>query len=61
MKKAKIVALVVLYLGLLISVPSCTVFAKPGSGHHKGWNKNPNNPHHPHSTNPGKGHGKHKK
>ncbi|WP_439880292.1 hypothetical protein ACSX1A_14140 [Pontibacter sp. MBLB2868] len=29
------------------------------NGLHKGWYKNPNNPHHPHTTNPG--HTKHKK
>ncbi|MDX5483289.1 MAG: hypothetical protein LPK07_16530, partial [Hymenobacteraceae bacterium] len=28
------------------------------SGYKKGWTKNPNNPHHPHTTNPG--HTKHK-
>jgi len=32
---------------------SCVVFYKKDNGNHKGWNKNPNNPHHPNSTNPG--------
>ncbi len=33
--------------------------AKKDNGLHKGWYKNPNNPHHPYTTNPG--HTKHKK
>jgi len=61
MKTGKTIAILVVCLGLLISVPSCTVFVKKDNGHHRGWNKNPNNPHHPHSTNPGKSHGKSKK
>ncbi|RAU84474.1 hypothetical protein DP923_01040 [Pontibacter arcticus] len=31
---------------------------KKDNGNHKGWYKNPNNPHHLHTTNPG--HTKHK-
>ncbi|MDQ3109119.1 MAG: hypothetical protein M3R17_04415 [Bacteroidota bacterium] len=38
----------------LISANSCTVRTyKKDNGKHKGWYKNPNNPHHPNSTNPG--------
>ncbi len=33
--------------------------SKKDNGLHKGWYKNPNNPHHPYTTNPG--HTKHKK
>lgn len=61
MRTGKIITILVLCFGLLISVPSCTVFVKKDNGQHKGWNKNPNNPHHPQSTNPGKAHGKSKK
>jgi hypothetical protein len=34
--------------------PSCIVVHHK-NGKSRGWNKNPNNPHHPHSSNPGKG------
>lgn len=34
---------------------SCVVVEKHDNGKHKGWYKNSNNPHHPNSTNPGKG------
>ncbi|SFC24569.1 hypothetical protein SAMN05421780_1044 [Flexibacter flexilis DSM 6793] len=46
---------------LLFSMSSClvssthTTVVKKDSGKHKGWYKNSNNPHHPHSTNPGHG------
>jgi hypothetical protein len=34
------------------------VLHKKDNGKHKGWYKNPNNPHHPNSTNPGNSKGK---
>jgi hypothetical protein len=40
----------------MFSFSSCVVFRpnmKKDNGLHKGWTKNPNNPHHPASTNPG--------
>jgi hypothetical protein len=41
---------------LILSTSSCLVFVgKDGGGGKRGWHKNTNNPHHPHSTNPGKG------
>ena len=61
MKSFKIIIpALILFLGL--SHTSCvyryrttTVY---NNGNHKGWYKNTNNPHHPNSTNPGKGHKK---
>ncbi|MFI5203576.1 MAG: hypothetical protein ACHQF2_03680 [Flavobacteriales bacterium] len=45
-----------------LSFSSCTMHPKHhdkhDNGKHKGWFKNPNNPHHPNSTNPGKSKGK---
>lgn len=43
---------------LCLSLFSCAVVVveKKDNGKHRGWTKNTNNPHHPHSTNPGKGH-----
>lgn len=41
---------------LLTSVTSCVVVRTPAphdNGRHAGWYKNPNNPHHPATTNPG--------
>lgn len=43
---------------LVLSQTSCLVTHKKDNGKHKGWYKNPNNPHHPISTNPGKSKGK---
>ena len=43
----------------LSSMTSCIVVHDNGGK--KGWFKNSNNPHHPHSTNPGHGRGKSKK
>lgn len=67
MKIFKTFAAVILSIGLLIGVNSCTVsIFKKNNGKHKGWHKNPNNPHHPNTTNPGhtkdpgKSKGKHK-
>ncbi|UKN02276.1 hypothetical protein K6119_01925 [Paracrocinitomix mangrovi] len=44
---------------LSIITSSCTVSIRHDNGKHKGWYKNPKNPHHPRSNNPG--HKKHKK
>jgi hypothetical protein len=48
-------------MGFLFSMTSCVVVAKSDNGKHKGWYKNPNNPHNPNSMNPGKANGKQKK
>lgn len=61
MKKMKIIMILVLCTGLLLNATSCLVFVNKDNGKHKGWYKNPNNPHHPNSTNPGKSKGKHNK
>ncbi len=61
MKPFRTVIILALCAGLLFSVTSCTVFVKKDNGKHKGWFKNPNNPHNQDSTNPGKSKGKSKK
>jgi hypothetical protein len=59
MKLFKAVTAAVLSVGILIGANSCTVgiFRKgtttTNNGKHKGWYKNPNNPHNPNTTNPG--------
>jgi hypothetical protein len=47
-----------LFVGFVMSQTACIVYQDNGHGRHNGWHKNPNNPHHPGSTNPGKGRGK---
>lgn len=61
MKKVKIFMIFVLCTGLLLNATSCLVLVSKDNGKHNGWYKNPNNPHHPNSTNPGQSKGKHKK
>jgi hypothetical protein len=53
MKILRAIALLILSLGLLINATSCVVLAKKDNGNHLGWYKNPHNPHHPQSNNPG--------
>jgi len=60
MKTFRIVVMLMMCLGFLFSISSCTVFVKSDNGQHKGWYKNSNNPHHNNSTNPGKSKGKSK-
>lgn len=55
MKPFKIVVALVLYMGIFFGTTSCLVVLKEDNGRRKGWFKNSHNPHHPHSTNPGKG------
>jgi ABC-type oligopeptide transport system substrate-binding subunit len=52
MKIYKTLAAFLLSVSLLIGANSCTtyVFKKDSK---PGWHKNPNNPHHPNTTNPG--------
>lgn len=46
-------------IGLLCGAQSCVVVTeKHDNGRHNGWYKNPNNPHHPNTTNPGQSKGK---
>lgn len=59
MKKLKTLVVIVLCSGLLFSLSSCLVLVKDNPKP-RGWFKNTNNPHHPKSTNPGKGNSKHK-
>lgn len=62
MKKTPIIK--TLAVSLIISTfLSCAVVVadRKDNGNHNGWTKNTNNPHHPNTTNPGKGHGKSKK
>ena len=61
MKTFKTIATLLLCLVLLFGVTSCVVLVKKDNGRHKGWFKNPNNPHNPYSTNPGKSKGNSKK
>lgn len=55
--------IVIMALGLffLVNLTSCFVVLEKDNGKHRGWYKNPNNPHHPNTTNPGKSKGKHNK
>jgi len=48
-------------ISIAVSISSCiAVVSTPhDNGKHKGWSKNPNNPHNPNTTNPG--HNKNKK
>lgn len=48
----KIFFLALLSSAILLSTTAC-VTVKHDNGKHKGWTKNPNNPHHPNTTNPG--------
>lgn len=52
MKILKLFSALVLSTGLMIGANSCVIHKKD-NGKHKGWYKNPNNPHHPNTTNPG--------
>jgi hypothetical protein len=63
MKKAKSFIPLALILFFLMGLSSCIVTSRgySGNGNPKGWHRNSNNPHHHHSTNPGKGHDKHNK
>ncbi len=58
MKALKMITVSVLLLVLSLSQTSClVVHHRHSSGTPKGWNKNTNNPHHPNTTNPGRGRG----
>ncbi|MBK6965336.1 MAG: hypothetical protein IPH20_15730 [Bacteroidales bacterium] len=58
MKKVRLFIPIALVLLFLLGLSSCMVATRGSSGNDapKGWYKNSNNPHHPNSTNPGKGH-----
>lgn len=62
MKNMKIFLALALTGAILLPLASCVVFVRKDNGRHKGWHKNPNNPHHPTTKNPGnnKGGQKHK-
>jgi len=61
MKSVRIFLILAFCTGFLFNTSSCVVSGKSDNGKHKGWYKNPNNPHHPNSTNPGKSLEKQKK
>lgn len=55
MKTFRTILIIGLSLFFVINITSFfVVYEQKDSGKHKGWYKNPNNPHHPNSTNPGK-------
>lgn len=62
MKKIKFISVLIFCFCLLIGTNACVVISPKREAHktHRGWNKNSNNPHHQHSTNPGKSKGKHR-
>lgn len=57
MKTLRMILKLTLCATILFSTSSCLVLVDKDNGKHKGWRKNSNNPHHPHSTNPGKSKG----
>jgi hypothetical protein len=59
MKTIKSISILGLCLALMFGASSCIVLLEEDNGHHKGWYKNTNNPHHPNTTNPGHSKGKH--
>lgn len=61
MKTFNTILIIALSFFFVINITSCFVVYEKDNGKHKGWYKNPNNPHHPNSTNPGKAKGKHRK
>lgn len=63
MKTLRLLLALALFTGYISSLSSCSITFKSDNGKHKGWFKNPKNPHHPKSTHPktpskGKGNGK---
>lgn len=47
MRRGKILALFLFCILLFFSTSSCTVLMPANNGQHKGWFKNPRNPHNP--------------
>jgi len=58
MKRLGKIVMLTACLGFMLNLSSCVVYVKKDNGKHKGWYKNPNNPHNPQTTNPGKAKGK---
>lgn len=56
MKTVRLYTVLLIGLVFMFSTTSCFVVVSKDNGKHKGWYKNPKNPHHPRSNNPGKGH-----
>jgi len=52
MKKQLTVILVLIGFMFFCSINSCIVVTQKDNGKHKGWNKNPNNPHYKNSQPP---------
>jgi len=47
MRNIKIILASMLITGMMLSFTSCVIVVRKDNGKHKGWYKNPNNPHHP--------------
>jgi len=47
MKRIRIISALILMVILSAGISSCVVQSKHDNGQHKGWFKNPNNPHNP--------------
>jgi len=56
MKTRTLILSSLIFAAILLGSTSCLV-VRTDNGHHRGWHKNPKNPHNPISTNPGRGHG----
>jgi len=54
MKSLKFVSILILCILFLVSSTSCVVLVKKDNGNHKGWYKNPKNPHNPNYMDMGK-------
>lgn len=54
MKTIRLFTTLMIGIVFLFSTSSCFVYVDKDNGKHRGWYKNPNNPHHPQSTKPAK-------
>lgn len=57
MKTVRLYTALIIGVVFMFSTTSCFVLVSKDNGKHKGWYKNPNNPHHPKSNKPGKSNG----
>jgi hypothetical protein len=53
MKISRILVTILLFTAILFACESCVVLVKEDNGNHKGWYKNPKNPHNAFTNNPG--------
>jgi hypothetical protein len=61
MKTLKSILILILCLIVVFSSTSCVVLVKRDNGNHKGWFKNPKNPHNPNYMDMGKHKGNNRK